>query len=150
MIISEPRHYINQWIGARNGGYLDTNSFTALACVQNQNLIGALTFYEANKKNCWVNIALKDKIFPPSLLNSGLTYVFHQLALKRLTFRIPSVNLPSQTLVRRLGAIHEATLRDADDFGDALMFALFPESCPFWSRLNVKRVKRAAEQLEPA
>lgn len=139
MIIWDSPEAVNQFIGTRGGGYCHPGSFQALGWVNEQGIITAgLSFYDVNGASCRVNIALSDKKFPIGLLKAGLYYPFRQLKLKRLTFTIHSGNIASQTLVRKLGATHEATLRDAEIDGNTLIYALFPENCKIWSRLNGK------------
>jgi RimJ/RimL family protein N-acetyltransferase len=141
MLISEPKEIINDWVAERGGGRAHENSYRALAWVSEEEIQAGLVFYDFNPKNCLVNLAIKNNFFPKTLLKAGLFYAFNQLALRRLTFLISSVNIPSQNLVRRLGAIPEATLREADPSGDTLIFALFPENCKIWSRFNGKIVR---------
>ena len=78
-------------------------------------------------------------IFPRSLLLSGLAYAFDQLGLKFLTFIVKSSNMVSIDFVTRLGATHEATLRDVYPEADSLVFYLRPETCPIWERYCGKR-----------
>jgi RimJ/RimL family protein N-acetyltransferase len=56
-----------------------------------------------------------------------------------LTFCVDSENIRSQTLVRSLGAVHEATLQDAGNPGNMLIFALFPDACKIWRKINGQR-----------
>jgi len=141
MLIWDQPKIVNEWVGAHGGGKAPDSSCTALGWLNPQNqLEGGIVYYEYNGAHCLVNIALIGKKFPVSLLRAGLFYPFAQLKLKRLTFLISEGNIASQALVRRLGAIPEATLRDADINGNLLIYALFPENCKFWSRLNGKIV----------
>lgn len=138
MLIWEPKEVINDWVAEHRGGKAYPGSYQALAWVAEEEIQAGLVFYDYNTKNCLVNLALSKSFFPKSLLHACLSYSFNQLALRRLTFLISSANIPSQNLVRRLGAIPEATLREADPNGDTLIFALFPENCKIWSRFNGK------------
>lgn len=138
MLVWGPREEINSWVAERGGGRAAPGTFQAIASFTPEGIRGALVFYDCNSKNCLVNLALEGKTFPRELLRAGLLYPFNQLTLRRLTFLISSANIPSQNLVRQLGAIHEATLREADPLGDTLIYALFPENCPIWSRFNGK------------
>lgn len=142
MLIWDSPETVNDWVALHGGGRAPKGACTALGWTENNRLIGGLVFWEANGAHCLVNIALTEGSFPKGLLKAGLLYVFHQLQLKRLTFIIADGNMRSQSLVRRLGAIPEATLRDADVNGNLLIFALFPENCTIWSRLNGKILGR--------
>lgn len=139
MLVWDDPDSINDWIGSRNGGRAHPGKCTALGWLKDGKLIAGLVFHDANGAHCLVNIALDGKSFPIGLLKAGLRYVFLQLQLKRLTFIITGANIASQRLCSALGAIHEATLRDADINGNLLIYALFPENCKIWSRLNGKR-----------
>lgn len=150
MIIWDSPEQVNQFIGQHGGGYCFPGSFQALGWVNPQGVLTAgLSFHDSNGASCRVNIALSEKTFPLGLLKAGFFYVFRQLKLKRLTFTIHSANIPSQELVRRLGAIHEATLRDAEPTGDTLIYALFPEDCKLWSRINGQVSRRNAASAGP-
>lgn len=135
MLIWDSPEIINDWVAQHGGGRAVPGYCTALGWVgENQQLNAGLVFYDCNGASCTVNIALSQGVFPIGLLKAGLLYVFSQLKLRRLTFIIAESNIRSQNLVRGLGAIPEATLRDADINGNLLIFALFPENCKIWSR----------------
>lgn len=139
MLIWDCPEAINSWVGDHGGGRVFPGACTALGWADSDGkLIAGLVFYNCNGVNLEVNIALSGKTFPIGLLKAGLHYVFSQLKVKRLTFTITEANIASQTLVRRLGAFPEATLRDAAPEGDLLIFALFPSDCKIWSRINGK------------
>ena len=141
MLIWDCPDLINEWISQRKGGRAHPGLCSALGYTNDQGkLVAGLVFHDSNGVHCLANIALENKIFPPALLKAGLSYAFGQLKLKRLTFIVSEGNIASQNLVRRLGAIPEATLRDADINGNLLIFALFPENCKIWSRLNYGKV----------
>lgn len=145
MLVWDQPELINDWVYSKGGGKAPVGSCSALGWAGPDGLLKAgLVFYESNGAHCLVNIALTDRLFPLSLLKAGLFYTFSQLSLKRLTFLIAEDNIPSQNLVRRLGAIPEATLRDAALNGNLLIFALFPDNCKIWSRLNGKIRRKSA------
>ena len=139
MLVWDCPNVINDWVSVRGGGRAHADKCSALGWVEESKLVAGLVFYDSNGAHCMVNIALENKHFPIGLLKTGLEYVFSQLKLKRLTFTVSSSNIRSQSLCLKLGAIHEATLRDADLSGDVLIYALFPENCKIWSRINGKR-----------
>lgn len=143
MLIWDQPEIINSWVDAHHGGVCAPGTFTALGWASPE-LTAGLVFYSSNGKNCFVNIAIEGKRFPRGLLRAGLYYAYSQLKLKRLTFSIEEANLPSQNLVTRLGAVHEATLRDAGLTGNLLIYALFPENCKIWSRINGQRFHPAS------
>lgn len=139
-LITDPRWdpQINDWVGNRGGGFQADGHYTALGWTDGHRIVGGLIFYSANPVNCYVNFALEPGYNPRGLLRAGLRYVFRQLGLRRLTFFISSANIASISFVKALGAIHEATLRGAEPEGDLLIYALFPDSCPLWSRIRGK------------
>ena len=150
MIIWDSPEAVNQWVGQQGGGYAFPGSCTALGYVdETGRLTAGLVFSEANGAHCLVNLAINNGVFPPSLLKAGLKYVFNQLKLKRLTFVIKEGNIPSIRLVRKLGATHEATLREADITGNMLIFALFPNNCLIWSKINGQISGRNAQRAGP-
>jgi RimJ/RimL family protein N-acetyltransferase len=133
------------WVRAQGGGHAWPGSYTALA-LQDASGIGAgLVFYDFNGTQAMVNIAITRPEFFRKLLHLGLLYAFHQLALHRLTFLVSSSNLPSIALCSRMGATHEATLREAGtEKEDLHIYALFPEACPYWRKLRGKISRIAA------
>ena len=132
---------IGHFLSTRGAGAPFPGSYTALGWADDETgrLIAGLAFYDCNGRSCSCSLAIDGGVFPRPLIRAGLTYAFLQLKLARLTFLIEESNLPSQHLVRRFGAVHEATLRDAGKSGNMLIFALFPEDCKLWSKLNGQR-----------
>lgn len=145
MLVWEPANAIGEWIHQNGGGFAFPGSYTAIGQVHHGELVGGITWSHHNGKQCLCNIALKPSdANPRALIRAGIFYSFGQLGLRRLTFMVSSANLPSQRFVRKLGAILEATLREADPSGDMLIFALFPENCKIWSRIR-ERQQRTGE-----
>lgn len=143
MLIWDSPNAINDWVAERGGGRANPGFCTALGWADSAGtLCAGLVFSDCNGASINVNIALDGGIFPRILLEAGLFYVFSQLQLKRLTFVIKEANIRSQNLVRRLGAVPEATLRDAHPSGNMLIYALFPEDCKIWSRVKNGKVQR--------
>lgn len=142
MVVWDSPDVINEWVAVRGGGHAHEGKCTALGYLTDGKLTAGLVFHDANGAHCMVNIALDGGVFPVKLLKYGLRYTFGQLQLKRLTFLIKEANIASINLVRKLGATHEATLRDADITGNLLIYALFPEDCKIWSRLNGQERRR--------
>lgn len=126
---------INVWIDSRGGGRCSPGTFTALAWVNQGEISGAIAFYDSNGRNANANIAVEGGRLSPGLLKAGLWYAFGQLRLARLTFLIEDDNIPSISLVTRLGATHEATLREAGKKGNMVIYSLFPADCPIWRKL---------------
>lgn len=141
---SEIANTIGKWVGERGGGNVFPGSFTALGWVEDGEIKGGITYSDYNGAHCICGIALEGRRFPLPLLNAGLYYPFKQLALRRLTFPVAESNIRSIELVSRLGATREATLRAADPSGNMLIFALFPEDCRIWKRLDERLRKRPA------
>lgn len=141
MLVWDNPDVINEWVNSQGGGRAHPGKCTALGWVENSALTAGVVFHDSNGSNCLTNIAITGKRFPILLLKASLRYPFGQLKLKRLTFIISEGNMPSIELVSRLGAIPEATLRDADINGNLLIYALFPENCLIWSRLNGKIIR---------
>jgi len=144
MLIWDCPDVINDWVAVRGGGRAYPGNCSALGWTVDGVLTAGLVFTDSNGAQCLANIALDGRVFPRTLLHAGLSYAFGQLQLRRLTFIIKEANIASQELVRRLGAIPEATLRDADIDGNLLIYALFPADCKIWSRLqNGKKLVRS-------
>jgi RimJ/RimL family protein N-acetyltransferase len=142
MLIWDCPDVINDWVSTRGGGRAYPGHCSAFGWVVDGKLVGGIVFTDFNGAQCLANIALDHHTFPRALLHAGLSYTFSQLQLRRLTFVIKEANLASQELVRRLGAVPEATLRDADIDGNLLIYALFPDDCKIWSRLkNGKKLR---------
>lgn len=139
MLVWDQPDQINEWIAVRGGGKAHTGKCSALGWELNGKLTAGIVFHDSNGVHCLVNIAIDGGSFPIALVKAGLSYAFGQLKLKRLTFIISESNIRSQKLCTALGAIPEATLRDADINGNLLIYALFPDNCPIWSRLNGQR-----------
>jgi RimJ/RimL family protein N-acetyltransferase len=145
MLIWDSPNGINEWVSLHGGGFAAPGYCTALGWIDDAGrLVGGIVYHQSNGAHCLANIALANKTFPIGLLKAGLRYAFAQLKLKRLTFIIKSDNIASINLVTALGASLEATLRDADISGNLLIFALFPEDCPIWRKLNGQERKSTA------
>lgn len=140
MLVLDAPAAVNNWVAERGGGRCPPGTFTALGYVSRGELVGGLVFYASNGVNCFVNIALEGGTFPKSLLEAGFYYTFKQLTLRRLSFWISCGNMRSIALARGLGAVHEGTMKGAGEKGeDVEMYALFPEKCKLWRRVNEKR-----------
>jgi hypothetical protein len=147
MLIWDCPDILNEWVGSRAGGRAHPGTCTALGWEDSGKIVAALVFYDSNGVNCNTNIAVEGGSFPVGLLKAGLKYTFGQLKLRRLTFIVSEGNIRSRKLCLGLGAILEATLREADkNGGNMLIFALFPENCKFWSRLNGKIERKRASR----
>lgn len=134
---------VADWVYARTSGQLDVGVGTVgVGWVDSHNnLIAGVVFHSYTPgRNLFVDCAIEGKRFPPALLRFTLQYSFYQLKVARLTFAIDSVNLSSKRLVRRLGAIQEATLSGAACQGDLELWVLRPATSAFCRRfLNVKK-----------
>lgn len=131
--------YLNSWVAENGGGQAWTGSYEAIGLARDGVVVGGLVFYDFNGVNCSVNIAITDPSVFRKLLRLGFGYVFGQLGAHRLTFLVSSGNLASIRLVLGLGAVHEATLREAGkEKVDLHIYALFQETCLMWSRLSGK------------
>jgi len=144
MLVWDSAEIINEWVASRGGGYAAPGNCKALGWERDNRLVAGIVYHQSNGAHCLANIALDNGVFPPGLLKAGLTYPFGQLKLRRLTFIIEEGNIRSQKLCASLGAIPEATLRDADISGNLLIYALFPANCPIWSRINGKIERQRA------
>lgn len=136
---------INEWVSSQNGGRAHPGLCAALGWVEDGVITAGVVFHDSNGSHCLTNIAITGKRFPVLLLKASLRYAFGQLQLRRLTFIIREGNMPSINLVTRLGAVQEATLLEADiNGGNMLIYALFPQNCNIWSRINGKVERRGA------
>lgn len=69
----------------------------------------------------------------PGMLRVAFGYPFGQLGVRRLTTYVASDNEKSLNVVRRLGYVHEGTLRDAVHPGiDFLIYGMKRDECRFW------------------
>lgn len=140
MLIWDSPEVVNKFIAQHGGGYQTPGSFQALGWVDSSGqLIAGVTFFECNGRHTMMSIAAPFQKFPRGFIKAIGNYVCHQLKLTRLTFIIEEANIASQRLVRHFGAKHEATLQDAGRTGHLLVFALFTDKCPIWSKLNAPR-----------
>jgi hypothetical protein len=130
------------FIAERTGEHFAAGSFAALGWVEQLKVTGAVIYHNQRGRDIVASIALDNGRFPRRLLEASLQYAFGQLARSRLTFFIDPANLRSINLVTALGAIHEATLRDAGESGDMYLFALFPANCRIWKRMSHRGKKR--------
>lgn len=142
--VREQPERINQWVQAHGGGRAWEGSYEAIALERNGVIQAGLVLYDYNSTQMLVNLVILAPELTRKLLDLGFLYCFHQLGLHRLTFIVSSGNLASIKLCLRLGAHHEATLREAGkEKEDLHIYALFRETCPYWSKLSGK-IKRSA------
>ncbi len=138
MILLDETPLVCQFVAEHGGGSEHPAQCSSLGWMNREGKLRAgLVFHHQTARSVCCDIALLGTFFPRSLLETGLRYVFGQLAVKRLTFYIAVSNISSCALVEGLGAVREATLRDACSDGDLAVYALFPENCKFWRKLNV-------------
>lgn len=135
-IAAELARFITDRTGARP---FHPGSFAAMGWVdENLVLKASVAAHELCGRDLHISIALDGHRFPRELLRACFVYSFEQLSRRRLTFLIEPANLASITLVKALGAVHEATLRDAGFSGDMHLYALFPENCTIWQRMKCR------------
>lgn len=89
--------------------------------------------------NVFAHIASTAVTCPPDLLAAVARYVFGQLGLDRITFAVSSGNAKTLDLVRGMGSLQEATLRQACRPHDLLLFSLWKRD-PFPQRLLTRGV----------
>lgn len=142
-LVLEPRKDIVDWVAVRAGfdpspsdvgmGVTDDSCTTMLAaCV--------FTWYTGY--NICAHVAIVDPIATRFLLRAGGRYIFDQLNCSRLTLITDSTNLAAIELHRRLGAIHEGTLKGASRTGDDILLSRISRDSEIWGRINGRRQRR--------
>ena len=101
-------------------------------------IAGAL--YEGyNGASVIVHLAkLPSSQFSHEFLWFGSYYPFVQLGVKKLIAPVESTNLRSKRFTEHYGFTLEATLKDAAEGGDLLLYTMMKEDCPWLSLKGLK------------
>lgn len=128
MIVTDPE-WIGPWVCRHAGGSWIPGRGTAIGLEKHGLLVAGVLYEDWNRANIICHIAGVGRWANREFLRVIFDYPFRQLAVKRITVPVASVNTRARGFVEHLGFVLEATLQDAHPEGDLLIYKMTPDMC---------------------
>ena len=119
-----------QWI-LSHCPYLELDSpYSALGWGDERRIVAGVLYDNFTRVAIDVHVAAVGKPWLPGFLRETFRYPFLQLGVRRLTAKVPALNLPSRRFVEALGFVLEGTVRKVlRDGNDCCIYGLLRSEC---------------------
>jgi L-amino acid N-acyltransferase YncA len=128
MIVAGPE--VGHWVTSRIGGFFDPVCMSAIGWQSDGRLTAGAAYRDWNGVSIEGQIAA-DKPLTRGLLFAIFDYPFRQLGARKIIATTSADHIRSIRLLRRLGFLEEACLRDAAPGGDLIICTMRREDCRF-------------------
>ena len=128
MIVAGP--HVGHWVMGRIGGFFDPVCMSAIGCENAGRLVAGASFRDWNGASIEGQIAA-DRPLTRGFLFAIFDYPFRQLGARKIVATTSADHIRSIRLLRRLGFVEEACLRDAAPGGDLIIYTMRREACRF-------------------
>lgn len=128
MIVSGPD--VGHWVMDRIGGFFDPVCMSAIGWESAGRLVAGASFRDWNGVSIEGQIAA-DRPLTRGFLFAIFDYPFRQLGARKIVATTSADHIRSIRLLRRLGFVEEACLRDAAPGGDLIICTMRQEDCRF-------------------
>jgi L-amino acid N-acyltransferase YncA len=128
MIVAGPE--VGHWVTSRIGGFFDPVCMSAIGWQSDGRLTAGAAYRDWNGVSIEGQIAA-DKPLTRGLLFAIFDYPFRQLGARKIIATTSADHIRSIRLLRRLGFLEEACLRDAAPGGDLIICTMRQEDCRF-------------------
>ena len=122
LIVDQPQ-LVADWVASRLGETAPTVD-SAIGYESDGELRAGVYFDGLSGGNIFCHIASTTEMLPVGLLCAVAAYMFQQLKLSRATFPVDAGNEKVRTMLKGMGAEHEATLRGVYEDRDMLLYTL--------------------------
>lgn len=123
--------HVCHWVAERTGGEYYGGGQGIGWELDGRLLAGAFFENHCPGRSITSHVALDTTTAPRAWLAFCFRYVFDQLKVKKMIGIVDSTNEKAIRFDRRLGYVHEATIKDAGRHGDSLIFTMTREQCRF-------------------
>jgi len=128
MIVAGP--HVGHWVMGRIGGFFDPVCMSAIGWENAGRLVAGASFRDWNGVSIEGQIAA-DRPLTRGFLFAIFDYPFRQLGARKIVATTSADHIRSIRLLRRLGFVEEACLRDAAPGGDLIIYTMRREACRF-------------------
>ena len=128
MIVAGPE--VGHWVMGRIGGFFDPVCMSAIGWESAGRLVAGASFRDWNGVSIEGQIAA-DRPLTRGFLFAIFDYPFRQLGARKIVATTSADHIRSIRLLRRLGFVEEACLRDAAPGGDLIIYTMRREACRF-------------------
>jgi L-amino acid N-acyltransferase YncA len=141
MIVAGP--HVGHWVMSRIGGFFDPVCMSAIGWQSDRRLTAGAAYRDWNGVSIEGQIAA-DKPLTRGFLFAIFDYPFRQLGARKIIATTTADHIRSIRLLRRLGFLEEACLRDAAWGGDLIIFTLRREDCRYLGEAHGQEGIRAS------
>ena len=128
MIVAGPE--VGHWVTSRIGGFFDPVCMSAIGWQSDGRLTAGAAYRDWNGVSIEGQIAA-DKPLTRGFLFAIFDYPFRQLGARKIIATTSADHIRSIRILRRLGFLEEACLRDAAPGGDLIICTMRQEDCRF-------------------
>ena len=123
-------HFVGHWVADKiNGSYWAEKS-QAIGLEKNGNLIAGVIYENYNGRSLVVHLAIEGRI-NKKFLAAVFVYGFKTCGIEKAIAPVSSSNTKIKSLVKKMGFVKEATIKDADPKGDVELYTMRREDCRF-------------------
>jgi len=121
---------VGTWVFEKTGGLYTKKDSTTIGLEKNGELVAGFVYnnYIPNRS---IAMHVAGNLFTKKFIKAGFRYPFKQLKVLKTIAFIDSTNIKSVKFTSKLGAIHEATIKDAGRHGDLLIYTMTQEQFRF-------------------
>jgi L-amino acid N-acyltransferase YncA len=141
MIVAGP--HVGHWVMSRIGGFFDPVCMSAIGWQNDGRLTAGAAYRDWNGVSIEGQIAA-DRPLTRGFLFAIFDYPFRQLGARKIIATTTADHIRSIRLLRRLGFLEEACLRDAAWGGDLIIFTLRREDCRYLGEAHGQEGIRAS------
>lgn len=121
---------VYDYLKSRMPGLLRLESGVGIGWSRDGELVAGAVFEQHNGVCVWAHVAIDDGHLPRTFLRAFLAYPFKVCKVQAVRGYVEASNHRLRNLARRLGAVEEATLKQATPNGDVVI-------CTLWRRNHV-------------
>ena len=132
---------MGQWVAKRiRGGYFEGRS-EAIGLERNGKLVAGVIYENWNHKSIWCHIAVDGRL-TPAYLAAIFDYPFNICQVEKIIVPVGSDNEESLQLVKKMGFVEEARIKDGRPDGDIVFLTLAYENCRYIGNRYASRLSR--------
>ena len=134
---------VGHWVAKRiEGGYFEGRS-EALGLKRDGELVAGVIYENWNYQSIWCHIAIEGRL-TPGYLAAIFDYPFNICQVEKIIVPIGSDNAEGLRLVRKMGFVEEARIKDGRPDGDIVFLTLAQKNCRYIKERYGQRLSIAA------
>ena len=128
LIVTGPA--VGNWVAARVNGQFFEAASQAIGIEKDGKIIAGVIYENWNQVSIWCHIAIEGRL-TKKFLWIIFHYPFKQIGAKKIIVPVSGGNEKSLRLVKKMGFVEEARIKDARPDGDMVFLVLDREKCRF-------------------